>query len=570
MPKKIKKSPTWFVYLMLIVITLAVFLQVCNFEFINYDDNWYVFNNNHIFTGLTWQNVVWVFTSAHGGNWHPLTGLSHILDCQLFGLKPGPHHFVNLLFHTADILLLFAILRQMTGTVWQSMFVTALFAIHPLHVESVAWISERKDVLSTLFWLLTMAAYFHYIKNPKISRYILTLVLFALGLMSKPMLVTLPFVLLLLDYWPLNRLETDENGRIKWWRCGRLIWEKTPFFILSAVSSFITFSVQKSVGAVQNVESFPLPVRLANAVVAYAKYIEKMFWPSRLTVFYPYSENELPLWSVLILTVLLLGLTVCVLRLADRYRYLPVGWFWYLGTLIPVIGLVQVSEQSMADHYTYVPLVGLFIIVAWGTNDLLIKWNRRKVALGTVSVAVIVILSVCAAVQTSYWKDGARLFEHALEVTGDNYIACNSLAVAKMGQSRFDEAVPLLLRTLRFEPANPDVHNNLGVAYGSLGRSRESIQAFEKAIEIKPDYSAAYYNLGTVYDRLKSYQDAIAAFEKSARFNPNDSSTHFSLGLTCLKTGDKKSALKEYQILKSLDTQQAETLLGFINKGTPP
>ena len=382
-----------FIYLALTVTVLAVFWQVRRFEFISYDDNKYVTDNEHILSGLSGNNIKWLFTKDIG-RWHPLAGITHMLDCELFGLHAGRHHLVNLLFHIANTLLLFIVLRQMTGAVWKSAFVGALFAIHPLHVESVAWISQRKDVLSTLFLILTIAAYFRYVKN-RSARLVCScpMLLFALGLMAKPMLITLPFVLLLLDYWPLNRFQRKiAESKVLL----RLIWEKAPFFALSIISTVLTFFIQKSIGAVRTFELIPMTIRLANAVVSYTKYIEKMIWPKHLAVFYPYPENVIPTWMTIVLALLLLAITIWIILIADRYRYLFVGWFWYIGTLAPVIGLIQVGSHAMADRYTYLSLTGLFIIIAWGADDLLQNWRYRKITLGFASVLIIFIFSICA------------------------------------------------------------------------------------------------------------------------------------------------------------------------------
>lgn len=540
------------IYLALAIIIRLAFWQIHSFDFINYDDDAYVSKNEHISTGLKWDNVVWVFTKAHSSNWHPLTGLSHMLDCQLFGLKPGLHHLVNLLFHIANTLLLFAVLRRMTGALWRSAFVAAVFAVHPLHVESVAWISERKDVLSTLFWLLTMAAYLRYVKNPKASSYILTLVFFALGLMAKPMLVTLPFTLLLLDYWPLKRLSVKS------------LWEKAPFFILSAVSSAITLVVQSE--TVQKITVLPLSVRVANAVVSCGKYIFKMIWPTNLAVFYPHPVDKLPGWQVLASIVLLVIVTIFVIRFAKTYRYLFVGWFWYIGTLVPVIGLVQVGDQAMADRYSYIPLIGLFIIIAWGANDLLTSWKYRRIAFAITAAAVILLLSVCTWKQTSYWRNSKTLFEHTLKVTDENYVACNNLGMALMEQKKFDEAIELFHRALEVRPDLAEAYNNLGIAYGNIGRYDKAIEAYKQAIGIEPDYAEAYYNLGITCVSFGRSQDAAEAFKHAVKIKPDYADAHYNLCVAYLMTDNKNAAMEEYKILKTLDAELADQLSELIGK----
>ena len=542
MDKLLDKYKTVLIYLALTATMLMAFGQVRNFEFINYDDDKYVSENSHISTGLKWNNVVWIFTSQHSNNWHPLTGLSHILDCQLFGLNAGAHHLVNLLLHIANTLLLFTIMKKITGAIWQSAFVATLFALHPLHAESVAWISERKDVLSTFFGLLTMASYFHYVKNPKTITYILTLVLFALGLMSKPMIVTLPFVFLLLDYWPLNRLDLKNRKQL----C-HLIYEKIPFFVLAAVASVITFFVQKRAGAVKEIEIFPLTARIANAVLSYAKYIQKLFAPTDLAVFYPYPQNKPSLPLILAVAAILLAITFAVIRLGKKYQYLSTGWFWYLGTLVPVIGLVQVGGQEMADRYTYVPLIGLFLIIAWGTNDLLEKWKHRKIFLCLSSAAVVSVFSVCTWMQTSHWRNSETLFRHALKVTAGNYLACNNLSLVLIEQNNLDEANSLIKQALQIGPDNIAAYNNLGLIYNKLGRTQDEIEAYKQAIKISPPNAKPYFNLGLVFNKLGRYQEAIDAFEQAIKIEPDYAQVYYNLGLVYGKIDRFKNAIETYR-----------------------
>jgi len=537
-----EKSKAFAVYLILILIIFAVFAQVRSFNFINYDDLLYVNENVHIATGLKCNNIVWVFTKPNVSNWHPLTGLSHILDCQLFGLNAGAHHIINLLFHIANTLLLFTILRKMTGVFWRSAFVAAAFALHPLHVESVAWISERKDVLSTMFWILTMDAYFRYVKEPKAGRYVLTLVLFAMGLMSKPMLVTMPFVLLLLDYWPLNRLQIGNKQRIF-----HLVREKIPFFILAIASSVVTFLVQRHSGAVALPDMLPLKLRVSNAVVSCLQYIFKMFYPAGLAVYYPYDVAKLSTINVLLAATVLLVISILVIRNTAKHRYLLVGWLWYLGTLIPVVGLVQVGGQAMADRYTYVPLIGLFIIIAWGANDLLQNWKYRKIALGVSSIAAVSVLSVCAWQQTSYWCTSQTLFEHTLKVTTGNYVAYNCLGSALIEQDKFDEAIDLLHRCLRIKPDYAWAYHNLGIAYSKLNRCEEAIKACEQATRIQPKNSWAYYTLGVACDKLGRYREAIEAYKHAVTVEPYYADAYYNLGAAFAKLGRYQEAVQAYE-----------------------
>jgi hypothetical protein len=382
------------VYTGLVLATIIAYQPVCNNRFVNYDDDKYVTNNANIKNGLTSQSLLWAFTSQDASNWHPLTWISHILDFQLFGLSPLGHHLISVLLHIINILLLFYILQKITGAVWPSAFVACLFAVHPLHVESVAWIAERKDVLSTLFGLLTLVTYVHYVKQPSITRYTLTVVLFAFGLMAKPMLITLPFVLLLLDYWPLKRPIYSKFSILN------LLLEKVPLFILAAMSSVITYTVQKSGRSVTGTDILPLGVRISNAMVSYISYIGKMIYPSALAVLYPHPQQGLPAWKVIAAAVLLVTITTGAIISARWRRYLPMGWFWYLGTLAPVIGIVQVGHQAMADRYTYLPSVGIFIMVAWSAVELLGKKRIGRIIL-TISSAALPCLNMQSTQQNT-------------------------------------------------------------------------------------------------------------------------------------------------------------------------
>jgi len=559
------KYRTCFIGAVLTIAVIAVFGQVHTFDFINYDDDVYVSQNSNISPGFSWKNAIWVFSKEHGGNWHPLTGLSHILDCQLFGLNPGRHHLVNLLFHIANTLLLLAVLAKMTGAFWKSAFVAALFALHPLHVESVAWISERKDVLSSLFWILTMAAYYRYTPKPAVGRFLLTLTFFALGLMAKPMLVTLPFVLLLLDYWPLNRLET-QTGAFAWPALGHCVREKIPFFALAAVSSVITFIFQKNSGAMLDIEIFPLTTRLANAAVSYIQYIGKMFWPARLAVFYPYHQENLTTGRVIIAVAVLLLITIYIFRLAPRHKYLATGWFWYLGTLVPVIGLVPVGLQAMADRYTYLPAIGIFVMLAWGADELLSKLRYRKVVLSAAGSAALAGLMIITSRQVGYWKDSFALFEHALAVTQKNFVIHNNLGCFYGSLGRWQEAMKACKQAIRIDPDYAKAQYNLGVAYSKLSRWPEAIEAFKQAVRIQPDSAEVHFGLGLAYSNLDRWQEAIAAFKQAVRLQPDLAKAHYNLGVIYVMMSDKAAALAEYNILKTLDAEKAEKLFNLFSK----
>ncbi|MGD0784834.1 MAG: tetratricopeptide repeat protein [Sedimentisphaerales bacterium] len=535
MLEQVKKSLVLSIYFALAVSTLLVFWQVRNFDFINYDDNVYVYANPHVLNGLTAGNVIWAFTTGFASFWHPLTWLSLMLDRQLSltgGATPAGFHITNLILHIANTLILFLVLRQMTQKLWQSAFVAALFALHPLHVESVAWVAERKDVLSTFFWLLTMLAYWQYVKKPGIVRYLLVLFIFALGLMAKPMLVTFPFVFLLLDYWPLNRIKHFDRQIVY-----RLVLEKIPFIVLSIASSVMAFLTQRSGSSISSFAVLPLKFRIANALISYMKYIEKMFWPSRLAVFYPHPIENISVLYVVISAAVLLAVTILVIRFAKNHRYLVTGWFWYLGTLVPVIGIIQVGNFARADRYTYITLTGLFIIVAWGLPELLKKLTsassvespQRKIAFGVSMVIVLTALGVCAHRQTSYWKNSFTLFSHANQVTQNNYIAYNNLGIAYNDIGRYPEAIEEFGQAVKIRPHYADAYNNRGAAYDDIGRYPEAIEDFSQAIRIRPD-AEVYTNLGIVYRRLGRYAEAIDAYKQAINIKPGLAEAYNNLG----------------------------------------
>jgi len=563
--------------LFLIVAILAVFWQVRNHEFLTYDDNDYVTANLHVKAGLTLKGIIWAFTATEADNWHPLTWLSHMLDCQLYGLKPAGHHLSSLLLHMVNTLLLFLVLKRITGALWASSFVAALFALHPLHVESVAWVAERKDVLSTFFWILTMWTYVRYTEHPRLNRYLLVLLSYALGLMSKPMLVTLPFVLLLVDYWPLGRLQfgplsghhrlnTDKSKDSRDQRSfALLVLEKIPFFVLAAVSSLLTFFVQRSAGAVASLGLVPLETRVANALVSYASYIGKMIWPHRLAVFYPYSDT-LSMGQVAGAVLLLGCVSLLVILWTRRRPYLTVGWLWYLGTLVPVIGLVQVGEQAMADRYTYVPLIGLFTIMAMGVPDILSGWRYRRIVMAVSGGLVLSIFMVITWLQAGYWQNGVTLFEHSLEVTANNSLSQYSLGVALHHQGKIQEAIAHYTEALRIKPEYAEAHNNLGFVLAQQGKIQEAIAHYTEALRIKPDYPTAHTNLGIILAQQGRNQEAITHFVEALRIKPEYAEAHFSLGLVYLRMGDKRLAVGEYKILEKINPILANILYGEIFK----
>jgi protein O-mannosyl-transferase len=510
-----KTSHRWVIVcvcIFLAVLTWIVFGQTLRDDFVNYDDPRYVYQNTKITGGLNMGSIVWALTHVHAENWHPLTTITHMLDCQLYGLKAGWHHFTNVLLHAVASILLLLALQQMTGALWRSAFVAAVFAIHPLHVESVAWVAERKDVLSGIFFMLTLLAYVHYARAPSIWRYVTVALMFALGLMSKPMLVTLPFVLLLLDYWPLERIRTEEShaGR----QLLRLFAEKVPLMALSAVSSTVTYLAQR--GALGWTEQLPIFARINNAFVTYVIYVRQMFWPAKLAVFYPHPENRLPQWEIGLAVALLACITTTAVVLRKVAPYLITGWFWYLGMLVPVIGLVQVGWQGHADRYTYLPQVGLYIAGTWAVADLTASF-RRRILLGAAALLIIGALSWTAWIQTSYWRDSETLFTHALAVTGKNDVAENNLGIVFLQRGELDKAIARLQAAIDLRPENGPAHNNLAKAFLQKGQLAEAMIHYRKFLEIEPQNVEARNILGTaliqqghVREAVEQWQDALA------------------------------------------------------------
>jgi len=497
----------------LVAVTLATFAGVWSFGFVNFDDPQYVINNPHVSTGLTWANVVWALTSGYAANWHPVTWLSHMIDVTVFGLAPGPAHAVNLALHVANVLLLFAFFARTTGAAGRSAVVAALFAVHPLHVESVAWISERKDVLSTFFGLCTLLAYARFVRQPSRSRMLMACAAFALGLMAKPMLVMLPFVLLLVDRWPLGRRFAPA-----------LVREKIPLFALAVASIVITVLVQQQAGAVAALDPYPLTARLAHVVTAFTDYLAKTVWPAHLAVFYP-----LPLatawWRVGAATILLAGATYVAIALTHRRPYVIVGWLWYLVMLLPVIGLVQVGGQGMADRYTYLPLVGIFVVVAWGLADMSVG---RPALVATACVAI-AAYALVAHRQLQVWRDSTALWTHALEVTTDNYRAQNAVGALLVESGRVDEAVPHLIEAVRIEPAFAEAHSNLGAALARRGQLNDAMSHYREALRLSPDLAQAHNNLGLALARTGDVDGAVREIREAVRLAPDRQDFRYNL-----------------------------------------
>ena len=529
--------------LLLALITLAAYLPVMHDSFSNFDDGDYVTGNRVVPNGLTWAGVKWAFTTWHASNWHPLTWLSHMLDCELFGLNAGAQHYVSVLFHTANAVLLLLLLFRLTGTLWPSALVAALFAWHPLHVESVAWIAERKDVLSTFFGLLALLAYTRYAqKNSKIG-YCLALFFFAFGLMAKPMLVTLPFVMLLLDYWPLRRIPNFEF-RIS--NALRLVFEKWPFFLLAAASCVVTFLAQRNGGMVTPLQQFPLDLRLGNALLSYALYLGKAIWPARLAVVYP-LQSQLPWAEAAVAGVLLMIITWLAWRAQRQCPYLLVGWFWFLGILVPVIGLVQVGGQVLADHYTYVPLIGIFVAITFGLKDLI---ARFKIGVVPPAAAAGLILASCLVFterQLSYWRNDETLFSHAITVTKNNGDAHNNLAVALEQQGRYAEALAEYRAAERIDPGSYKIHYNLGNLFNEMGKSDEALVQYREALKLNPKAPPAHDNLGMLLVKLGRFDEAMNQYEQAAWLDPDDPRPYYLMGKALLKQGRDAEAIDQFR-----------------------
>ncbi len=527
-------SPETGMALALAVMTALAYSQVLGHSFVRFDDDRYVTQNPVVLRGLAAESVGWAFSSFHVANWHPLTWLSHMLDVELFGLDPSGHHGVNLLFHALNTSLLFLALRRMTGRYWESAFVAALFAVHPLHVESVAWIAERKDVLSTFFWMLTLLSYAGYAARPGTARYLLALLFFALGLLAKPMLVTLPFVLLLLDFWPLGRTGTPRPGdeadgrRAPMGGTGRIVLEKVPFILLSAASCVVTYAAQNRGGSLASV-MFPWGARVSNAVVAYALYIGKTLFPFSLAVFYPHPVAIRPAWEIAGALLLLAAATVTVLRYRTTMPFLSVGWFWYLGTLFPVAGFVQVGDQAMADRYTYVPLIGLFILLSWGAGELARRLRIPGRVLGAAGGALLLCLAAATWVQTGYWKDSFTLFRHAVDVTGDNFKMKHNLGTVHwlrgyelLERGNTAEAVTHLREAYACKPNDPNILYFLGLALTREGKPEDALAFLQLAVRKKPEWAQPRFVLGVAYELLGNRGLAEEQYRETLRINPSN------------------------------------------------
>jgi tetratricopeptide (TPR) repeat protein len=578
---------SFLVYAGLAVVTLAVYWPVRHFEFVNYDDDLNVSDNRHVQQGLTVGGVAWAFTTTAVDYWRPLTWLTHMLDWQLYGPNAGGHHLTNVFLHVVNTLLLFAVWNRMTGRLWPSALLAGLFALHPLHVGSVAWVTERKDVLSGLFWMLALLAYARYVEQRCLKRYLQLLLFFALGLMAKPMIMTLPFVLLLLDVWPLKRMEQG-GGRLS-----ELILEKVPLLLLTLASTIVTYVNAQHAGQLVDTQVYSLVSRIANALVSYVRYLGKTLWPVGLSVYYPLPDR-LSLWVVVGAALLLTVVSLAVFRERQRRPYLVVGWLWYLGTLLPVIGLIQGrSAEAMADRYTYLPLTGIFMMVAWGLPELLPPTRRAAVALRAVAVTAVFALMVGTWHQLRYWRNSVLLFERALAVTIGNYVAHNNLGLALMEKGRvaeagrhfqqavelwpeypeanknladilaqagrLDEAVRHYHQALERRPRWADAENNLGSALAAQGQLQEAVTHFSRVLQLEPESATAQLNLGLAYRKLKRPDLAVAHLSQSLALNPNDAQAHCIMGLLLKEQGRQGEAAKHFEEALRLNPNYAES-----------
>jgi Flp pilus assembly protein TadD len=539
-------------------ITWLVFGQTVAHQFVTYDDPQYVYENAKVSAGIPLENMLWAFTHTVGGNWHPLTVISHMLDCQLYGLKPAGHHFTNVLLHTIAVILLFLVVRAMTGSLWRSAFVAALFAIHPLHVESVAWISERKDVLSAVFFMLTLGAYLRYVEAPSLTSYIFVLLALAFGLMSKPMLVSLPLVLLLLDYWPLKRLARQAPAKLGHQRtvenCAntrRIFLEKTPLLLLSLASCAATLLAQRHF--IDPIGHLSLMDRLCNAAVATVVYLRQLVWPSGLSVFYPHPRQSLSVVQVLVAALFLIAVSTAAFMSRRKHPYFLTGWFWFLVMLVPVSGIVQVGEQAHADRYTYLPQIGLYIMVTWFVADIVSSWRHRRILLGTAMASSMVLLMYPAWKQTSYWRDGRTLWTHALAVNPQNDTALISLCDLDLRENRLEDAIFHASKAAEIRPDSPDAHSRLGVALSASGRNEEASIHFQKALETHQIRPRVHYNLGTLLLDSGHLDEAIAEFQKELQIQPEFVEAHNNLGIALTSKGELDEALAHFEKAVELD-----------------
>jgi Tfp pilus assembly protein PilF len=551
--------------LVLVAATLAVYNPVNRNAFVNFDDDHYITGNPHVLAGLNWGTVKWAFTNYYEANWHPLTWISHALDVQLFGLNPVGHHYVNVVLHALNAVLLFLLLQSATGFTWRSLMVAALFALHPVNVESVAWVSERKNVLSMVFLLLALQAYRWYVRRPAVGRYVLVAGLFVCGLMSKPQVITLPFLFLLWDYWPLRRFSPD-SAAVQPAKAGALLLEKVPLFLMSLASSVVTMQAQRAGGAIHSPVLYPFWLRLENAVVSYSRYIGKAFWPTSLSPMYPHPLDLLRFWQVIASAIFLLLVTTLVIR-NRRHGYLVTGWFWFVGALVPMIGLVQVGEQAMADRYAYLPFVGLFVMVCWGVGEWADSWRISTAWLAAPALIAIVALGALTYRQVGYWRDSETLWSYALRVTGvRSYKAHFNLAVTYDAEGRYDEAVQQFREAIDPRDDDPRIHLGLGVYDQRHGHVREGIEEFQAVLRLSSDATIradAFSNLGSAYQQLHDYTRAKESFAEALQIDRNKAAALVGMGLLAQKSGNVEQAIAQYSHAMSVEP----TAVGYVLLG---
>jgi hypothetical protein len=543
------------VYIVLTVVTFAVYWQVNQYDFINLDDDVYVTANSHIKSGITLDGLRWAFSTTYAEFWQPPIWLSLMFDYQVYGLNAGGYHLTNLILHIMSSLLLLWLFNRMTGAIWKSAFVAGLFALHPLHVESVAWITERKDVLSALFWMLTLCLYVYYTEKPAIRRYLLVLLCFACALMSKPIVVTLPFIMILLDYWPLKRFESHKTNLISW-----QLKEKIPFFVFSAVFSIMTIYFHHNTP----IEHFPLGSRLANALVSLVTYLGKTFWPHDMAIFYPFPA-QIPAWQVIVASLLIILISAAVIVMVKRLPCLFAGWMWFTITIAPVIGIIQDSGQAMADRYHYIPSIGIGIMLAWGIPLLFPSKNTRNKILFTLSIAFLAIMSFLTWQQCGYWKNSVELFKNTLRATKNNFVAHNCLATALVAEGKSMEAIYHCNEAIRLYLNNVDAYNKRGVAYDQLGQYQRAIGDYNNAIRIRPNSADAYYNRGVTFTKLGQDQLAFNDFNLTIRLKPNDTDALINRGVIYLNHGYRELGCRDAQ--KACDLGNCKMLETAKGKG---
>lgn len=547
--------------------TLVVYNPVNRHRFVNYDDDHYVTENTHVRAGLTWDTIAWAFTSTEQANWHPLAWLSHALDCQLFHLNPAGHHFSSLLIHALNAALLFLLLVWATRRVGTSLLVAALFALHPINVESVAWIAERKNVLSTFFFFATIGTYGWYALKPNWQRYLAVAALFALALMAKAMVITLPCVLLLLDYWPLGRIQGSPGSAkpVPQEAMSTLLLEKVPLLLLSGGSALIALRAQQAGGTIRSMSQFSAGVRIENALVAYAMYLWKMVWPARLAPLYPHPGDSLSAWQVALSLLVLASMSAVALTCRSK-RYLLVGWLWFLGTLLPVIGLVQAGDAAMADRYAYIPLIGIFVMMAWGLADLA---DAQKLSLASRAIpaaCVLLILGLVTQRQLSYWANSYDLWSHTLAVTVPNFIAEDNLGGALLLMGEPDQAYPHFQAAAKINPRDPMSHSNIGTYLQEHGQTEEAVAQYKIAVALTSHpglLASTYANMGSAYRDLGDDGKALQSYGQALRLNPNQSNAFFGLGVLLEKQGKLNDAIFDY----SRAVELTPTAQGYVRLG---